>query len=126
MCINYYYIQVGSFFFFFKVYKHAQSCPMLCNPMNCSPPGSSVHGISRARIQEWVTISSSRGSFRPRNLTCVACIAEGFFTTEPPGRPFSRAPTALAIQDWQRSHRSCKVYGWADVRGSVLPLRAPS
>ena len=41
---------------------HALSCPTLCNPMNCSPPGSSVHGISQARILEWVAISSTRGS----------------------------------------------------------------
>jgi len=41
---------------------HAQSCPTLCDPMNCSLPGSSVHGIFQARILEWVAISSSRGS----------------------------------------------------------------
>ena len=40
----------------------AQSCPALCNPMNCSPPGSSVHGIFQARISEWVAIPFSRGS----------------------------------------------------------------
>ena len=40
----------------------AQSCPTLCDPMDCSPPGSSVRGISRARILEWVAISFSRGS----------------------------------------------------------------
>ena len=40
----------------------AQSCPTLCNPMDCSPPGSSVHGILQARILEWVAISSSRRS----------------------------------------------------------------
>ena len=43
---------------------HAQSlqlCPTLCNPMDCSPPASSVHGILQARILEWVAISSSRG-----------------------------------------------------------------
>ena len=102
--------------FFLKVCMRVQSCPMLYNPMNCSPPGSSVRGISQGRIQEWVTISSSRGSFQPRNLTCVACTAEGFFATEPPGKPFSRAPTALAMQGWQTSHGSYKVYGWADVR----------
>ena len=39
-----------------------QLCPTLCNPMDCSPPGSSVHGISQARILEWVSISFSRGS----------------------------------------------------------------
>ena len=40
----------------------AQSCPTLCDPMDCSPPGFSVRGISQARILEWVIISSSRGS----------------------------------------------------------------
>ena len=40
----------------------AQSCPTLCDPMDCSPPGFSVHGISQARILEWVAISFSRGS----------------------------------------------------------------
>ena len=43
-----------------------------CNPMDCSPPGSSVHGISQARIQEWVAISFSRGSFQPRNWTHIS------------------------------------------------------
>ena len=46
----------------------AQSCLTLCDPMDCSPPGSSVHGISQTRILEWVAIFSSRGSSHPRNL----------------------------------------------------------
>ena len=41
---------------------HMQSCLTLCDPMDCSPPESSVHGISQARILEWVAISFSRGS----------------------------------------------------------------
>ena len=45
----------------------SKSCPTLCNPMNCSPPGSSVHRISQARILEWVAISSSRGPSQLRN-----------------------------------------------------------
>ena len=45
---------------------HAESCLTLCNPMDCSPPGSSVHGTFQARILEWVAISLSRGSFQPR------------------------------------------------------------
>ena len=57
------------------------------DPMDCSPPGSSVHGISQARILEWVVISFSRGSSRPRDQTWVSCSASGFFTTEPPGKP---------------------------------------
>ena len=44
------------------------------NNTDCSPPGSSVHGISQARIPEWVAISFSRGSFRPRDPTPVFCI----------------------------------------------------
>ena len=43
--------------------SHAQSCPTLCDPMDCSPPGSSVHGILQVRILEQVAISFSRGSF---------------------------------------------------------------
>ena len=50
------------------------------NPMNCSPPGSSVHRILQARILEWVAISFSRGSSRPRYQTRVSCIAGRFFT----------------------------------------------
>ena len=65
----------------------AQLCLTVCNPMDCSPPGSSVHGILQARTLEWVAISFSRGSSLPRDRTCVSCIADGFFTTEPPGKP---------------------------------------
>ena len=58
----------------------AQSCPILCNPTDCSPPGSSVHGILQARILEWVTIPFSRGSSRPRDQTWVSCITGRCFT----------------------------------------------
>ena len=64
----------------------AQSCPTLCDPVDCSPPGSSVHGILQVRILEWVTISFSRGSSQPRDQTQVSCIA-GALTSEPPGKP---------------------------------------
>ena len=49
-------------------------CPTLWDPMDHSPPGSSVHGISQARTLEWVAISSSRGSSQPRDWTCSSCI----------------------------------------------------
>ena len=58
----------------------AQSCPTLCNPMHCSPPGSSVHGILLARMLEWVALPFSRGSSQPRNWTQVFFIAGRFFT----------------------------------------------
>ena len=65
--------------------------------MDCSPPGSSVHGILQARILKWVAMLSSRGSSQPRDRTWVSCnswIAGRLFTAEPPGKtewclPFS-------------------------------------
>ena len=56
-----------------------QLCLTLCDPMGCSPPGSSVHGILQARILEWVAISFSRGSSQPRDWTPVSCIAGRLF-----------------------------------------------
>ena len=58
----------------------AQSCPVLCKPMDYSPPGSSVHGIIQARILEWVAILFSRGSSQPRDRPQVSRIAVIFFT----------------------------------------------
>ena len=55
-------------------------CPTLCDPMDCSLPGSSVHGIFQVRILEWVAIFFSRASSRPRDRTQVSCIV---------GRPFN-------------------------------------
>ena len=64
-----------------------KSCPTLCDPVDYSPPGSSVHGISQTRILEWVVISSSTGSSWISDQTRVSCLAGVFFTTEPPGKP---------------------------------------
>ena len=58
----------------------AQSCLTLCDPMNCSPPGSSVHGILQARTLEWVAMPSSRGPPQTRDQTQVSHTAGGFFT----------------------------------------------
>ena len=58
----------------------AQSCSTLCDPMDCSLLGSSVRGIFQARVLEWIAISFSRGSSRPRNRTRVSCIAGRCFT----------------------------------------------
>ena len=54
--------------------------------MDCSPPGSSVHGILQAGTLEWVAVLSSRGSSPPRDRTWVSCIEGGFFTAEPLGK----------------------------------------
>ena len=58
----------------------AQLCPTLCDPMDCSPPGSSVCGILQAGILEWVAMLSSRESSQPMDWTPVSHIADGFFT----------------------------------------------
>ena len=63
---------------------HARSCSTLCDPMDCSLPGSSVHGIFQARILEWVAISYSRGSCWPRDQNhalASPALTSGFFTT---------------------------------------------
>ena len=57
----------------------AQSCPILCDPTDYSPPGSSICRILQARILEWIAIPFSRGSSQPRDQTQVSCIAGGFF-----------------------------------------------
>ena len=57
-----------------------QSCLTLCHPIDCSPPGSSVHGILQARILEWVAMPSSGGSSQPRDQLQVSRIAGRFFT----------------------------------------------
>ena len=74
----------------------ALSCLNLCDSMDRSP-GSSVHGILHARLLEWVTISSSGGSFQPRVPTCVssiACTAGRFFIAE---------PRSLSMSKWVKS-----------------------
>ena len=81
----------------------AQLCQTLCNPIDCSPLGVSVHGVLQARILEWVAISFSRGSSWPRDRTQVSCIIGRIFTVcatrkalERVAIPFSR------ISSWSR------------------------
>ena len=84
-----------------------KSCPTLCDLIDCSPPGSSVHRISQARILEQVVISFSRGSSPPRDLTHICCTAGRLFTSELPEkcvcvgywllRPVCYSLTLLAI-----------------------------
>ena len=72
--------------------KSLQSCPTLCSPMDCSPPGSPVHGILQARILEWVAVPSSKGLFptqglNPR-LVGLLLWQAGSLPLAPPGKPF--------------------------------------
>ena len=57
-----------------------QLCPTICDPMDCSSPGSSVHGILQEKMLEWVTIAFSKGFSQHRDKTQVSCIADRFFT----------------------------------------------
>ena len=75
-----YYLCFVCLFVFDSESKVTQSCLILCEPVDCSPSGSSVHGILQARILEWVAISFSRGSSQPRGRTQVSCITGRFFT----------------------------------------------
>ena len=79
-CSGTYPISSPNFQVFESESEVAQSCPTLCDPMDCSLPGSSLHGILQARVLEWVAISFSRGSSWPRDRTRVSCI---------PGRRFN-------------------------------------
>ena len=72
------------------VHVHAQSCPALCNPVDCSLPGPSVHRIPQARIPEWVAISFSRGSSWPRDQTWIlwfSCFGRQILYHLPLGKP---------------------------------------
>ena len=67
----------------------AQLCLTLCDPMDWSPPGSSVHVFFPARILECFAISSSRGSSRPRDCIHISYTTGGFFIAESPGKPLT-------------------------------------
>ena len=73
----------------------AELCLTHCNPMDCSPPGSSVHGILQARILKWVAMFSSRGSSQPRDrprVYCVSCIV----------RQMDSLPQNLLTSPWNK------------------------
>ena len=115
--------------------KSLQSCLTLCDPMDYSPPGPSVHGILQARMLEWVAISSYRRSSWPRDWTCVSCdscIADGFFTTEPLGKPWimpniSHLFSSLSYQVTSRQLRGRMVFSsWESwVSGYHFSLARP-
>ena len=82
-----------------------QSCPTLCNLMDCSLPDYSVHGILCARILECVAMTFSRGSSQPRDQTWVSCIAGRFFYC------LSNLPLNSLIQDLKNHCRRSSVFG---------------
>ena len=97
----------------------AQLCLTLCDPIDCSLPGPSVHGILQARILEWVAIPFSRGSPQPRGQTRVSCIAGGFFIIW----AIREAPKALkwTLNDWifmtQKANLSTFKQNWGNNGG---------
>ena len=84
-----YFLPVFEFSFFLLISKSvcevSQSCPTLCNLVDCTVPGFYVHGIFQARVLEWVAISGDLPD--PGIEPESAALAGGFFTTEPPGQP---------------------------------------
>ena len=78
--------------------KSVQWCPTVCGPMDCSPLGSSVHGILQARLLEWVAMPSSRGSSWPRDQTWVSHIAGRFFTVWA-----TKVPSTYGLEGHKRS-----------------------
>ena len=82
---------------------------VMANPMDCSPPDSSVHEIFQARILEWVAISFSRGSSQPRDRTRVSCTAGRFFTDwatrEAPRRGLAPSKCWINVQFYYRASR---------------------
>ena len=91
----------------------ALSCLILCSPMDYSPPSSSAHGVSQARILEWVANFFCRGSSRPKDGTHISW----FFTTEPPGKPADSLIPGLWEQGQFQQPPFCK---------PVLPITQPA
>ena len=87
----------------------AQSCPTLCDPVDCSLPGSSVHGILQARILEWIAISFSRGSSPPRDWTLVSRIAGRCFNlwSKVYGTVLLTVDWSIIVQQISRTHSLC-------------------
>ena len=96
----------------------------------CGLPGSSVQGISQARILEWIAISFSRGSSRPQEQTRASCLAGRFFTTEPPRKPLSpllvfKKKKKKRYKSKEHSLKEKMVYKYLQMIDSSLPNLPP-
>ena len=96
-------LSTSGWVFLLPVCSVAQPCSILCSPMDCSSPGSSVHGIFQARVLEWIAIPFSRVSSWPRDRIQVSHIAGRFFTVWPPKKPKLHIYLTLVIY-------SCKFF----------------
>ena len=98
-----------------------QSWPTLCDPMNCSPPGSSSHGILQARILEWVAIPFSRGSSQPRDRTPVSHTAGRFFTV------WATREACLKLSEtFNLKQKKQKQYLWSTIKESTIKWGLPA
>ena len=104
-----------------------QSCPALWDPMNCSPPGPSAHGILRARILEWVAMPFSRGFSWARDWTlvlCFLCWQGGSLPVVPPGKPTNRwtQPKSPSNDTWinKMSFSHSMAYFWVIQRNKSI------
>ena len=101
----------------------ARLCPILCKPMDCNPPGASVHGVLQARRLEWVAMPSSRGSSRPRDGTHISCTGRWIlYRLSPTGSP--KEEVALGIQHTLHPVFlvASRAHSWAD-QGTVPELQ---
>ena len=106
------------------------SCVLLCDPMDCSLPGSSIHGIFQARVLEWIAVSFSRGCSRPRDRTWVSHIADRCFTVWTTSQVYSssrinikKGPTK-GESIWKWAQRYCcadhrQLQTWPPIHSSI-------
>ena len=101
----------------------AKLCLTFCNLMDFSPLSSSVHGISQARILEWVTISSSKASSQPTNWTCISCNGKWVLWTILPGKPPNEPLVAIYESEKPSSVRLGSLH-WAPITcvGRATPV----
>ena len=100
----------------------AQSCPTLCDPVDCSLPGSSIHGIFQARVPEWLAISFSRGA--SRDGTCISCISGRCFTIWAPREAHSGG-YIVQYEKWYK-WKLCLLFLLKHQRHSLANLILPS
>ena len=104
-----------------RLYFVAQSCLTLCNPVDCSPPDSFVHGILQARILEWIAMPSDKGTSQPRNRTQVSCIASRFFTDWANGKA-TRESRLFTLKSCDSPLRQPRFWSAKSGAGSLLTI----
>ena len=102
--------------------KSLQLYPTLCDPLGCSPPGSSIHGFLQARVLEWVAMPSSRGTSQPRDQThisYISCIGR-IFTTRAAWETLFNSSSSRLFLGWENPQEKGKAS-----QSSILAWRIP-